>query len=74
MLLAVAALGYAGCWIEGEVTESAETQKEIAKMLNVPADCIVVAFIPIEKNEKEGKRPGYKPFSERAWFHNERRD
>jgi nitroreductase len=68
MLLAAAALGYASCWIEGQVTESEETRQEIANMLKVPADCIVVAFIPIGIPEKEGRRPGYKPFSERAWF------
>ncbi|MDR2951638.1 MAG: nitroreductase family protein [Treponema sp.] len=68
ILLAVTALGYASCWIEGQVTESEETQKEIAKLLNVPPEYIVVAFLPIGIPEKEGKRPQYKPFSERAWF------
>ena len=68
MLLAVTALGYASCWIEGQVTESVETQTEIAKLLNVPPEYTVVAFIPIGIPETEGKRPNYKAFSERAWF------
>jgi len=68
MLLAITALGYASCWIEGQITESAETQGQIAQMLNIPADYIVVGFLPIGIPEKEGKRPVYKPFSERAWF------
>jgi nitroreductase len=68
MLLAITALGYASCWIEGQVTESAETQKQIAKLLNLPEEYIVVAFLPVGVPEKEGKRPEYKKFSERAWY------
>jgi len=68
ILISVVALGYASCWIEGQVTESAETQKQITELLNIPDGYIVVAFLPIGIPEKEGKRPVYKPFSERAWF------
>ncbi|MDR2581764.1 MAG: nitroreductase family protein [Fibromonadaceae bacterium] len=68
MLLAITALGYASCWIEGQITESAETQKQIATLLNLPADYIVVGFLPIGIPEKEGKRPSYKLFSQRAWY------
>ena len=68
MLIAVTALGYASCWIEGQVTENIETQKRIAKLLNLPEEYIVVAFLPVGIPEKEGKRPKYKDFSERAWF------
>jgi len=35
--------------------------------LNIPEEYIVVAFLPIGVPEKEGKRPAYKTFSERAW-------
>jgi len=68
MLLAITALGYASCWIEGHITENTETQKQIAKLLNIPEEYIVVAFLPIGVPEKEGKRPPYKAFSERAWY------
>ncbi|MCL2721387.1 MAG: nitroreductase family protein [Treponema sp.] len=68
MLLAITALGYASCWIEGQVTCSAETQNEIAKLLNIPADYIVVGFLPVGVPESEGKRPEYKKFEQRAWF------
>ena len=68
ILLAITSLGYATCWIEGQVTEDPETQKTIAKLLNVPPKYTVVAFLPIGVPEKEGKRPSYKAFSERAWF------
>lgn len=68
MLLAITALGYASCWIEGQVTESIETQKKIAELLNIPDDYTVVAFLPFGLPEEQGKRPNYKPFDKRAWF------
>jgi len=68
MLLAITALGYASCWVEGQVAEDAETQKRIAELLRVPQEYAVAAFLPIGTPEKEGKGPAYKPFSERAWF------
>ena len=68
MLIAITALGYASCWVEGQVTENNETQEQIAKLLKIPMDYIVVAFLPIGVPEKEGKRPLYKAFSERAWY------
>ena len=68
MLLAITALGYASCWIEGQITESVETQEQIAKLLGIPANYIVVGFLPVGVPENEGKRPIYKAFEERAWF------
>ena len=40
MLIAITALGYASCWIEGHITEHIETQKQIAKLLNIPEEYI----------------------------------
>jgi len=68
MLIAITALGYASCWIEGQITEDVETQKQMAKILNIPEGYIVVGFLPIGVPEREGKRPQYKSFSERAWY------
>ena len=68
MLLAITALNYASCWIEGQVTCNTETQQQISKLLNIPADYIVVGYLPVGVAEAEGKRPDYKPFEERAWF------
>jgi nitroreductase len=68
MLLAITALGYASCWIEGQVTENIGTQEQIATLLNFPAEYTVVGFLPIGIPEKEKKRPLYKSFSERAWY------
>ena len=68
ILLAVTAFGYASCWIEGQITGDSGTQKQIARLLNIPDEYIVVAFLPVGVPEKEGKRPDYKAFSERAWY------
>jgi nitroreductase len=68
MLIAVTTLGYASCWLEGQVTECPETQKQIAALLNIPDEYSVVAFLPVGIPEKEGKRPSYKLFAERAWY------
>jgi nitroreductase len=68
MLLAITALGYASCWIEGHITEDVETQKHIAIILNIPTEYKVIGFLPIGTPEKEGNRPSYKLFSERAWY------
>ena len=68
ILIAVTACGYASCWIEGEITANAETQKQIAELLHIPDGYTVVAFLPVGIPEKEGERPAYKAFSERAWY------
>jgi len=68
LLLAITALGYASCWIEGQVTANEKTQAQIAKLLGIPQDYEVVAFLPIGLPEANTKRPKYKPFKERAWF------
>ena len=68
MLIAITALGYASCWIEGHITENVETQKQIAGLLNIPEKYCVVAFLPIGISENDGNRPENKAFSERAWY------
>jgi nitroreductase len=68
MLLAITALGYASCWIEGQVTKDSETQEKVNKLLKISAENTVVAFLPVGVPVNEGKRPAYKSFSERAWF------
>ena len=68
MLLAITALGYTSCWIEGQVTCSGETQKQIAQLLGLPDDYIVVGYLPVGVPEADHKRPEFKAFEERAWF------
>jgi len=68
ILLAITALGYESCWIEGQITERSETQEQIAKILNTPREYIIVGFLPVGVSQGDGRRPRYKAFSERAWF------
>jgi nitroreductase len=68
LLLAITGLGYASCWIEGQVAKDTQTQEKIASLLNVPKEYTVVAYLPVGVPEAEGKRPAYKAFGERGWF------
>ena len=68
ILLAITSLGYVSCWIEGQVKANAETQEQIAKILNIPKDYSIVGFLPVGIPEEDGIRPEYKTFEERAWF------
>ncbi|NQU76948.1 MAG: nitroreductase family protein [Planctomycetes bacterium] len=54
MLLAAVALGYAGCWVEGQVRQSYEA---VCKMLGVPAEVNVSAIVPIGKPVEIPERP-----------------
>lgn len=54
MLLAAVALGYASCWIEGQVRRSHD---QIRGMLNVPATLAVSAILPIGKAAQQPRRP-----------------
>ncbi|MCL2057647.1 MAG: nitroreductase family protein [Oscillospiraceae bacterium] len=68
ILLAVTELGYASCWIEGQVTGDAKTQADMAAALGVPDGYEVVAYLPIGVPAKDGPRASKKPFESRAWF------
>ena len=68
MLLAITALGYASCWIEGEIINAPEKQSIIAELLNVPQGYHVVAVLPVGVPETQGRRPKFKAFEERASF------
>jgi len=54
MLLAAVALGFAGCWIEGNVRPHEE---KLRKILNVPEHLRVWALTPIGKAGIDPKRP-----------------
>ena len=47
MLLAITALGYASCWIEGHITDADEQDKRIAALLNLPEDERAVCILPV---------------------------
>lgn len=68
MLLAIVGLGYASCWIEGEIIAFPDQQKAFSKLLNIPREFTVVAWLPIGIPIKQGYRVTHKPFEERAFF------
>lgn len=68
MLLAIHALGYASCWIEGHVTDVDRIGDKMAAILGVPADYELVAYLPVGLPAEDGKRVKKKDFEERAWF------
>ena len=68
MLLAITDLGYASCWIEGEITTDKERQRAFSELLEVPNGYEVVAFLPVGIPVSPGKRAIHKAFDERAFF------
>ena len=68
MLLAIEALGYASCWVEGHITDVDCIGRQMADILGVPEDLELVCFLPVGKAEQTIKPPVKKPFEERAWF------
>lgn len=68
MLLAIHALGYASCWIEGHVTDVDRIGDKMAQVLGVPDGYELVAYLPVGIPAEEVKKAAKKPFSDRAWF------
>lgn len=68
MLLAIEALGYASCWIEGHITDADQIGRKMADILGVPENMELVCFLPVGKALQEVKAPAQKRFEERAWF------
>ena len=68
MLLAITALGYVSCWIEGHVTDADEQGKRIAKLLGVPEEESLICVLPVGRAADPVKRVRKKPFAERAHF------
>jgi nitroreductase len=54
MLLAAAALGYAGCWVEGHVRPN---EDKLRKLLGVPDNLRVWSLTPVGKAAKSPARP-----------------
>ena len=67
-LLAVTALGYASCWVEGYVTDEHQVGCRIAAVLGVPEEYDVVAYLPVGIPADKPNRVRKKPLTERAWF------
>ena len=68
MLLAIEALGYASCWIEGHITDEDRIGRKMADILGVPQDMDMVCFLPVGVAAELVKGPVKKPFEQRAFF------
>ncbi|MBR5364477.1 MAG: nitroreductase family protein [Oscillospiraceae bacterium] len=68
MLLAITALGYASCWIEGHITDADEQDKQIAALLEIPADERAVCILPVGRPADAMNAVKKQPFSARARF------
>lgn len=72
-LLAIQALGYESCWVEGYVTDENRIGCRMAQILGVPEHLELVCYLPIGKPAEEGSRVKKLPFEERAWFNGYRK-
>ncbi len=61
MLLAAEAMGYASCWIEGQVRMAQEQLREI---LAVPPEVNVSALLPIGRPDEQPSRPQKAQFAD----------
>ncbi|MBP3655739.1 MAG: nitroreductase family protein [Clostridia bacterium] len=68
MLLAIVALGYESCWIEGHITDEDRIGRKMADILGVPQDMELVCFLPVGRAAEAVKAPVKKPFDQRAWY------
>ena len=68
MLLMIEDLGYATCWVEGQVTGPDKVGRKMAEILGVPEEYDLVCMLPIGVAAEECKRREKLPFEERAWF------
>jgi nitroreductase len=67
VLLAIAALGYASCWIDGALQREGRAEK-VAALFGVPRSRTVRIVMPVGVPDEPETRQVKKPFSERAWF------
>ena len=72
-LLAICALGYESCWVEGHITDADRIGRRMADLLGVPENLDLVCYLPVGKPAEEGKRVRKLPFEERAWFNGYRK-
>lgn len=72
-LLAIHALGYETCWVEGHVTDVDRIGRRMADVLGVPEYMDLVAYLPVGLPAEEGGRVRKLPFEERAWFNGYRK-
>jgi nitroreductase len=68
ILLAIVALGYQSCWVEGHITDADHLGRKMAEILGVPDDCELVCMLPIGVAADALRHVNKKPFAQRAWF------
>ena len=68
MLLAIVALGYQSCWIEGHITDADAIGRQMADILGVPNEYDLVCFLPVGVAAEAVRPPEKLPFEVRAWF------
>ena len=68
MLLAITALGYASCWVEGHITDTDRIGDKMAAILGVPEEFELVAFLPVGIPESEFPALKKRPLETRAWL------
>lgn len=66
MLLSITALGFASCWIEGEVTSQPACQDKLRDLLGMSSALTAVCVLPVGVPASPVKPTGKKPFDERA--------
>ena len=72
-LLAIHALGYASCWVEGHITDTDQIGRRMADVLGVPEHLELVCYLPVGIAAEEGGHAKKLPFEERAWFNGYRK-
>lgn len=65
MLLAATALGYCCGWVDGPFTKK-EIAEPVSKLLGLPADRLLVLFVPVGYPAEPGTHRPKKAFSQRA--------
>lgn len=69
MLLAIVALGYESCWVEGHITgTNSANGKRMADVLGVPEEYELVCYLPIGKAEEPLRHVKKEAFENRTWF------
>lgn len=73
ILLAITALGYATCWIDGALRRE-ERAERIARLLQAPGDLQLRIILPLGKPAEALKPPEKKPLAERVFWERFARD
>ena len=68
MLLAIADLGYASCWIEGHITDTDRIGYQMQKILGVPDEYELICYLPVGIPAEDFPPLRKRPFESRVWL------